>query len=265
MKSKIIVVTHKNTFIMNDSLYQPILVGNKDFIISNALRDDEGENIANKNTTFCELTAMYEFWKNYQDGLDYIGLNHYRRYFTRSIFSNSKKFILKKNELEEFMKKYDVILPNKFYWNKSVSKVYYENGAGRKKDLYLVEEAINTLYPEYYDEFNKILNSSSASYCNMFIMKKKDFNNYCKWLFDILFYVEENIDMEGYSVEESRVFGYLAEILLNVWIDKNKLKVKYLPVAYTECSMINQIKKNIYNSKILCKFKHIIKKIIRNT
>ena len=96
----------------------------------------------------------------------------------------------------------------------------------------------------------------------MFVMKKNDLNNYCEWLFDILFYVEKHIDMTGYSVEESRVFGYISEILLNVWVNKNMLKVKYLPIAYTDCNIINQINKNICNSKVSCGIKYIIKKLI---
>lgn len=262
MNNKIMVVTHKNTELMNDSLYQPILVGDKNFKIFNSIRDDEGKNIANKNNTFCELTALYNFWQNNLDLVEYIGLNHYRRYFTTLFFSNSKKNILKNSKLEKIMEKYDVILPNKFYWNKSVEKIYYENGAGRKKDLDLVEKAIKNLYPDYYNEYIKILNSNSASYCNMFIMDKNNLNNYCEWLFDILFYVEKHIDMTGYSSEESRVFGYISEILLNVWVNKNMLKIKYLPIAYTDCNIINQINKNIYNSNLSSKFKYIIKKLI---
>ena len=42
------------------------------------------DNISDKNETYCELTAMYWAWKNikkiYPD-IEYIGLNHYRRYF----------------------------------------------------------------------------------------------------------------------------------------------------------------------------------------
>ena len=40
--------------------------------------DDEGDNISQKNKTYCELTAQYWAWKN--EDADYYGFFHYRRY-----------------------------------------------------------------------------------------------------------------------------------------------------------------------------------------
>ena len=43
--------------------------------------------------------------------------------------------------------------------------------------------------------------------------------------------------MEGYTKAQHRVFGYISEILLNVWALHNKLKVKYMDVINTETSI----------------------------
>lgn len=58
---------------------------------------------------------------------------------------------------------------------------------------------------------------------NMFIMKEKYFNRYCEWLFNILKDVENSIDINDYSKQEKRVFGYLSEMLMDVWIDENNI------------------------------------------
>ncbi len=69
---------------------------------------------------------------------------------------------------------------------------------------------------------------------NMFIMKKKDFDEYCKWLFDILFKLESQIDISNYDNYQSRIFGFLSERLFNVWIKKHNLKIKEIPVINME-------------------------------
>ena len=65
----------------------------------------------------------------------------------------------------------------------------------------------------------------------MMICKKKKFDEYCHWLFDILFEVEKRTDITNYTVAEARIYGYLSEILLNVWVDYKRLKVKHCDVA----------------------------------
>ena len=55
-------------------------------------------------------------------------------------------------------------------------------------------------------------------------------DEYCQWLFEILFELEKRIDISSYTALEARIYGFLSERLLNVWVHKHKLKTKYLPV-----------------------------------
>jgi hypothetical protein len=55
----------------------------------------------------------------------------------------------------------------------------------------------------------------------MFIMRKDILDRYCTWLFDVLFELEKRVDVSGYSASEARVFGYISEWLLDVWLDRN--------------------------------------------
>ena len=69
---------------------------------------------------------------------------------------------------------------------------------------------------------------------NMFVMKKQLFDEYCSWLFSILFELEKRIDISGYNQYEARVYGFISERLFNVWFKKQKLKVKEMPVVFLE-------------------------------
>ena len=59
MNNKIIVVTHKDYQMPDDSLYMPVCVGTGLKTLSDKFQpDNKGENISKKNSTYCELTAI---------------------------------------------------------------------------------------------------------------------------------------------------------------------------------------------------------------
>ena len=77
---KVIVATHKKYRIPEDNIYLPLHVGREGKEDLGYRGDNEGNNISLKNDSYCEITALYWVWKNLN--CDYIGLCHYRRYFT---------------------------------------------------------------------------------------------------------------------------------------------------------------------------------------
>ena len=90
MDCKIIVAMHKSCEVPVDPMYFPLQVGaaGKDVLIplnrkEPVARDDTGENISEKNPSYCELTGLYRAWKNLQ--AEVIGLVHYRRYLNGRI------------------------------------------------------------------------------------------------------------------------------------------------------------------------------------
>ena len=85
---------------------------------------------------------------------------------------------------------------------------------------------IKEKYPEYLNEFEKIHKRTSAHMFNIFIMKKEILNDYCTWLFDILFELEKRVDETKYDKFNARFYGRISEILLDIYIYKNKLKFK---------------------------------------
>lgn len=86
---KIIIATHKKYWLPKDSIYLPLQVGAEGKKDLGYVKDNIGDNISAKNANFCELTGLYWAWKNLD--ADYVGLVHYRRYFTRKEVHNIEK------------------------------------------------------------------------------------------------------------------------------------------------------------------------------
>lgn len=244
-KVKIIVATHKEYQIPNDDIYIPIHVGREGKEDIGYISDNTGDNISSKNAFYSELTGMYWAWKNLD--ADYIGLCHYRRYFScaRNIPKCEKeKFnvILNRNQIEKILQTTDIILPKK-------RKYYIETLYSHYKHTMYIEpldetkKIIHKQCPEYLVEFNKLYKRTSAHMFNMFIMKKEYFNSYCEWLFKILFELEKRINPEQYDSFHARYLGRISELLLDVWINTNRLNYKEISVI--DMQNINWVKKSI--------------------
>lgn len=230
MSIRIVVATHKKYWMPADGIYLPVHAGHKGKEGFGYAGDDTGENISEKNPTFCELTCLYWQWKNVD--ADVYGLCHYRRYFgNRKWWESRKERLLKEQDIRKLLRHCDIILPKKrHYWIETREAQYAH--AHHPEDLRCVEEILAEKYPDYLADWQWMLNTRSGHICNMFIMRKELFDAYCGWLFDILFEAERRLDIGSYSDKDRRVFGYLAERLLDVWIRKNRL-------GYTEVPMVN--------------------------
>lgn len=223
------IITHKefkNT--ISASEYKNLLVGAYRGHIFGDYYDDAGENISQKNANFCELTGMYWLWKNSTD--DYIGIVHYRRYFTH-VYDASKA--LTECEIRKLLEKYDIILPFIARYKCSIREDYCKL-SGKEEDLDKVGRIIQRIYPDYYEEFNAVLNGRRVYLYNMMILDKIRYDLYCQWLFDILFELEKEIDLSKYNDYQKRIYGFLAERLLNVWVRKNKLNICEVGIIPTE-------------------------------
>jgi hypothetical protein len=52
------------------------------------------------------------------------------------------------------------------------------------------------------------------------------------WLFDILFKLEHALDLTKYTGYQERIFGFLSERLITLWIDHHQIKYKEHPLIY---------------------------------
>ena len=68
----------------------------------------------------------------------------------------------------------------------------------------------------------------------MFLMKREIFDGYCQWLIDILFAVEQQLDTSSYRQYDKRVFGFISERLLDVYLEANGIPYREVPVMFME-------------------------------
>ena len=169
-----------------------------------------------------------------------MGICHYRRFFTKNSLSLKKKYFYTYNELEKMLEKTDCLVADRLYVQDDTIYDHYAR-YHFKKDLDILGKLIEEEFPDYKDP------------CNMMFCKKELFDDYAKWLFDLMGKFESLIDISEYSTDQARIFGFLTERLLNVWIIKNNLKVKELPMIQTDSSLkfrIHMILNKIFKCSI---------------
>lgn len=251
MKTNIYVANHKEGYFLDTDEITPIQVGkgkegnNKDLGI---VGDDTGDNISAKNDNYCEMTALYWMWKNDTES-DVTGLMHYRRYFDfankypdhhqTEVFLDGQVFDFDEygekasQQIAGLMDEYDIILPEPHKMPFSVETNYRE--AHHPEDLDTTRQIIKDKYPEYIDAFDTCMKKETFFLFNMFVAKREIFEQYAEWVFDVLFELENRIDISYYNVYQARIFGFLTERLFGVFIEKYlqdhpEKKVKYLKV-----------------------------------
>lgn len=257
---KILIATHQLKVNFENEVFYPIQVGvdsNNLIIDEKYYLDNSGINISSKNKNFNELTAYFWAWKNLD--CDIIGLMHYRRLFDFSykkpIFKKDKshavvnvnfndKRVIKSirseiilNSIQKNIKNDSIIIPKPVFCTlndefESLASQYSRDHIS--SDWKKCIEIILHKYPEYKESIKSFLEESNIFYIgNMFIAPKKWFDEYCKWLFDILFELEKQITI-NIDPYQARVFGFLSERLFTLYILHNKLKIKELPILFIE-------------------------------
>lgn len=254
MNVKILVCCHKKDVMATQEPYMPIHVGKAlhpelDLGIQG---DDTGDNISEKNGSYCELTGMYWAWKNLKN-VDAIGLCHYRRYFDfhnqvkwphnlkhfqTSAFSNMDLSI--PDSAIDFVAKRGVILVKPAYYRTNLMADYccWHISDDFRTLQYVVE---TTQTDEIRRAFHVVMHETcSLMHYNMFIMRWDMFDEYCTWIFDVLHKVEEQTDISNYNNVQKRIYGYMAERLFNVWAyAKYTRQKKYPVIMFTDSNCID--------------------------
>ncbi len=231
MRCTVAVALHRPYRLPEDPLYMPVQAGA-------ALRegfgvpgDDTGDHISRRNPGYSELTVHYWLWKN-RDA-DVFGLCHYRRYFAARRPGPKKGRILGKRDVQRLLETADVIVPVPRVYLIETNYTQYIH-AHHAADLDTARQVIADRCPAYLEAYDLVMKRRWGRRFNMFIMRREPFCRYSAWLFDILFELERRLDTAGYTERDLRVFGYVAERLMDVWLEKEQLRMRQLPVLCLE-------------------------------
>lgn len=223
------VATHKAYDIPSDAPYLPVQVGAALHPRLAYAGDDTGENISVRNDQYCELTALYWAWKNLD--ADAAGLCHYRRYFAEP----GQKRPASATTLEGLLEQAPVILPKQrdYFIETGASQFVHAHG---QENLDALRAVLRQKQPRYLEAFDRSMARTKGHRFNMLVMRRAQLDAYCGWLFPILFETERRL-----GAPKPRMMGFLAERLMDAWIETEGVPYRELPVYQTES--VNWLKK----------------------
>ena len=228
------VVTHKDAQLSDlPEGYRIIHAGHaqakEDF---GCLGDDTGDNISRLNPYLNELTALYWIWKNTRHSM--LAFVHYRRFFTLD-----GKNILTGDDAAKILRDFDIIVNECRFGHVALYdwKIMLSTRKLAEHVMSTVRKHIARRQPDYLSAYDRVNNGFGTFCYGMFAARRKVFDSYCEWLFSFIIDATEEIlaTTDIASSDDPRTYravGFLAEHLLGVWIIKNRLKIKTLPVIF---------------------------------
>ena len=216
----------KSFLLQNRDLYIPINGGaslkNDPWCQQYVFFDDFiDDSISSHNKLLNENTSIYWLWKsleNFKD-IDYIGFNHYRRFFPRS-------------ELIGY-DKYDIIVaqPIKCIYSLEWQYCYYHSITDLQQCIKLLKDK-DIQFGLQFQNYMKT-NHDNFAPMNMFVMRRNLFEEWCSFIFPVLFKLEEVIDVSGRDNYQKRAICFLEERIFGFWCWKKMHKgnrVKQIPI-----------------------------------
>ena len=187
---------------------------------------------------------MYWAWKNVK--ADYYGLCHYRRYlsFSETSYEVKKhvyswgcvhedhltnktieKYCLQHDVMEDEISNYDIVMgkPCKLDetdgpWDSNQEYIQAHVNSFNAEDISLVREIVGEQSPQFVKYFDDYFNCPYANWYNCFIIKREIFDDFCSWMFPILFEFEKRLQSGNYSRNMSREPGFFGEHLWGTYL-----------------------------------------------
>lgn len=214
--------------------YFPLYVGRSDV----EPNDATGDSISDRNKFYCELTGHYWIWKNDRQS-EIVGLCQYRRYLwlnqpPLTLCSRNFRSLddcrqhLDARNLRALLDGYDIILPRRYAFSSDNIETQFVK-AHRRENFDQMLRSIENTHAEYLSTAKKVFARRTAYLANLLIARKPLFDAYSQWLFDVLFDIERQLE---FNDANARMWGYMAERLLNVYVAHNRLRVREVPLIF---------------------------------
>lgn len=198
--------------------------------IDGAIADfGDGGSISEKNPDYCELTVQYYAWKN--EAADYYGFCHYRRFLSFNGKIKRPYIVLGKALKKKYLdvikdegavraeiESCDVILPKAEDVGADVYSKFSEADGCSESDLHLFRRLIDEHTPELSVFAEKYFNSTRQYFCNIFVMRREIFFDYCEKLFSLL-EIFDGIKSSDGRIRGDRLDGFIAERFLGVYAE----------------------------------------------
>lgn len=173
------------------------------------INDFSKDNISIKNREYCECTGLYWIWKNTK-GQDYVGIEHYRRKMDvddsiiNKMYANNIDMLLPLPQFQVFRNKEFMFrsLVTPYDWTKVVEFIV---------DYDSDYELIIDRYENTYFYFS----------CNIGLMKREIFDQYCDFAFYVANRLEDFYNEKKIFRDCDRYMGYIFEHLFSLFIMKN--------------------------------------------
>ena len=233
---RLYIATQKPLDVSAIENYVPLTVGKAEN--GDEFNDATGDSIFERNRFYCELTGHYWIWKNDRQS-DIVGLMQYRRFLwlnraprmiCRKEFASLAdcRELLDTRQLSTLLDNHDIILPRPYAFSRDTLETQFCR-FHRRENFALLLDAIRKTHPEFLKSVEETFNRRTAYLANLLIARKETFDEYSRKLFDVLFEVERQIDLNN---QNARMLGYMGERFLNLYVDHNRLRVKEVPLIF---------------------------------
>ena len=162
-----------------ENVYKLVLLDDfkTDCTLDKIVCDRQKDDIFKMQHAYSEGAGIHYIWKNIELP-DYIGTNHYRRYF--DFWDKGIP------DMKSIFEKHGAIIPSCNFGDLTTTIKDHYTLSHNIKDLDLAIDIIKNKFPKYYDISLKQYNSILFYPCNIFIVEKNTFIEWCEFVFGVL-------------------------------------------------------------------------------